>query len=276
MLDGRYLLTREIAAGAMGRVFEAEHVVLGRRVAIKLASSRPSPRVCQRMLQEARVVQRLTGEHVVRIFDVGFLGGLPYIVMELLEGSDLARLVASRGPLPVPEAVGYVLQAAAGIAEAHAAGVIHRDVKPANLFLTRGGVVKLIDFGISKLAEPLPSVSLTEERALLGSPRYMSPEQLRNPVRVDERSDVWSLGVTLFHLLSGAHPFEGDTLNEVSASIFVDRPRDLGELRADVPARLRRAIAATLAKRPEDRTPSVAAFAASLQGFERKLMPPRD
>jgi serine/threonine-protein kinase len=146
----------------------------------------------------------------------------------------------------------------------HAAEIIHRDLKPSNLFLSRTAagtsLLKIVDFGISKVGEPARDERATGERtadgSLLGSPYYMSPEQLRNPTRVDARTDVWALGVTLFHLLSGAHPFEGETVNEVSAAIFTESPRDVCALRADVPAELGRVIGRALAKRPEERRPA--------------------
>ena len=278
VLDGRYRLVRDIAAGAMGRLVEAEHLVLGKAVAIKFVLSQPDARIRRRMVQEARAAQQLASEHIVRVFDVGIVGGAPYIVMELLEGTDLGQLVEGNGPLPVADAVDYVLQACVGLAEAHAVGVVHRDIKPSNLFLTRSALgmplVKVLDFGISKLGEGVEtadgSAERTAESALLGSPYYMSPEQLRNPTRVDARSDVWSLAVTLFHLLSRAHPFEGETLNEVSAAIFTDPPKGLELLRDDVPSELEAAIEQALAKRPEERTQSMADFAASIAPFASK------
>jgi serine/threonine-protein kinase len=275
VLDGKYRLARELASGAMGRLVEAEHLLLERPVAIKLVSSTPDARSRRRMMQEARAAQQLSSEHVVRVFDVGLVGDSPYIVMELLVGSDLGMLVAERGPLPIMDAVDYVLQACVGMAEAHAAGIIHRDLKPSNLFLSRTAagatLIKIVDFGISKVGEPARLEDATGERtadgSLLGSPYYMSPEQLRNPTRVDARTDVWALAVTLFQLLSGAYPFEGETVNEVSAAIFTEPPRDLGALRAEVPEELRKVIARALAKRPEERTASMVAFAAELAPF---------
>lgn len=275
VLDGKYRLVREIAAGAMGRVLEAEHLLLERSVAIKLVASTPDARTRRRMMQEARSAQQLSNEHVVRVFDVGLFGDHPFIVMELLKGCDLATLLAERGPLPVEDAVDYVLQACVGMAEAHATGVIHRDLKPSNLFLSRNAagknLIKIVDFGISKVGESSALEHATGERtadgSLLGSPYYMSPEQLRNATRVDARTDVWALGVTLFQLLSGTFPFEGETVNEVSASIFTEPPRDLCALSPQVPQSLRQVIARALAKRPEERIPSVSALAAELAPF---------
>lgn len=279
VLDGKYRLVRELAAGAMGRLVEAEHLVLERPVAIKLLSSTPDARSRRRMVQEARAAQQLSNEHIVRVFDVGLVGDCPYIVMELLEGADLGSLVEQSGPLSVRDAVDYVLQACVGLAEAHACDVIHRDIKPSNLFLSRTTsgtrLVKVVDFGISKVGDGTGDDRATSERtadnSLLGSPYYMSPEQLRNPTRVDARTDVWSLGVTLFHLLSGAHPFEGETVNEVSAAIFTEPPKDLSALRDDVPEELRHVIARALAKRPDERTSSVIELGQSLAPFGSAL-----
>jgi serine/threonine-protein kinase len=185
----------------------------------------------------------------------------PYIVMELLEGVDLARRVEVGGPLEIAAAVDCILEACVAVAEAHARGIIHRDLKPGNLFSTRTGtreLVKVLDFGISKVTEPEPQDGTqTREDTMLGTPLYTSPEQLRNPARVDGRTDVWSLGVSLFFLLTGEHPFEGATAGELTAAVFADPPRDPRSVRPDLPEALCDTLRATLAKRPEQRIASV-------------------
>ncbi len=269
----KYRLVRQLGAGAMGRVFEAEHLILERPVAIKFVLGVPGvSSVRRRFLREAQTAQALSSEHVLRVFDLGFQGELAFIVMELLDGEDLDSVLAMRGALPISEAVDYILQACLGVAEAHAAGIVHRDIKPSNLFLTRTAsgapLVKVLDFGISKVLEPEnEDPDGTAAGALLGSPYYMSPEQLRNPRKVDGRTDVWALAVTLYNLLTNAHPFEGDTISEVTAAIFTDPARPLLERRPDIPEELSAVLAHALEKRPEDRTASVSVLAAELAPF---------
>ena len=261
----KYRLGPQLGSGAMGRVFRAEHLILERPVAIKFVLGVAGVK-SRRFLREAQTAQALSSEHILRVFDVGFHDELPYIVMELLDGEDLDAVLASRGPLPFSEAVDYVLQACLGVAEAHAAGIVHRDIKPSNLFLTRTAtgapLIKVLDFGISKVLEPeKEDAEGTAAGSLLGSPYYMSPEQLRNPKNVDGRTDVWALAVTLYTLLANSHPFEGNTISEVTAAIFTDPPLPLLERSPNIPEELSAVLCRALAKRPEDRTPSVAAFA---------------
>ena len=271
----KYRLGPQLGSGAMGRVFRAEHLILERPVAIKFVLGVAGVK-SRRFLREAQTAQALSSEHILRVFDVGFHDELPYIVMELLDGEDLDAVLASRGPLPFSEAVDYVLQACLGVAEAHAAGIVHRDIKPSNLFLTRTAtgapLIKVLDFGISKVLEPeKEDAEGTAAGSLLGSPYYMSPEQLRNPKNVDGRTDVWALAVTLYTLLANSHPFEGNTISEVTAAIFTDPPLPLLERSPNIPEELSAVLCRALAKRPEDRTPSVAAFAQELRPFASEV-----
>ena len=203
LVAGKFQIDRVIGQGGMGFVVAATHVHLGQRVALKfllpaMASDRA---VVERFLREARSSAQLRGEHICRVSDVGVLdAGAPYFVMELLEGQDLASMLAARGPIPVPILADYILQACLGLAEAHAAGIVHRDLKPANLFLTLRPdgtpLIKIVDFGIAK--DPTStSFHLTRTDAVMGSPGYMSPEQLRSTRVADARSDLWALGVIL-------------------------------------------------------------------------------
>ena len=271
----KYRLGPQLGSGAMGRVFRAEHLILERPVAIKFVLGVAGVK-SRRFLREAQTAQALSSEHILRVFDVGFHDELPYIVMELLDGEDLDAVLASRGPLPFSEAVDYVLQACLGVAEAHAAGIVHRDIKPSNLFLTRTAtgapLIEVLDFGISKVLEPeKEDAEGTAAGSLLGSPYYMSPEQLRNPKNVDGRTDVWALAVTLYTLLANSHPFEGNTISEVTAAIFTDPPLPLLERSPNIPEELSAVLCRALAKRPEDRTPSVAAFAQELRPFASEV-----
>ena len=276
LLADKYRIERLMGEGGMGHVYSAIHERLGLRVAIKILS----PTLCQsddavrRFSREARASVRIQSEHVARVLDVGQLeSGAPYMVMEFLSGNDLAHELKQRGPLPIQEAVQYVLQASEAVAEAHALGVIHRDLKPANLFLTRrpdnSPLVKVLDFGIAKAIAPEqgafePAPSLTATHSFLGSPAYMSPEQVRTPKSVDMRSDIWSLGTILYELLLGELPFRGSNALDLLAAVASDPMPSVRERRADVSPELEAVIAKCLEKKPNDRYQSVASFAQAL------------
>jgi eukaryotic-like serine/threonine-protein kinase len=204
IIGERYLVGEVLGGGGMGVVRAGTHVLLGTPVAIKVIHSelKHDAEAVQRFVNEARAAAALKGEHIARVFDVGVLeSGEPYLIMEQLEGMGLDQYLAGRGPLTPVEAVDIVLQVCEGLTEAHAAGLVHRDIKPANLFLARrpdGQLsAKILDFGIAKRLDA-PSPALTDPGRSLGSPWYMSPEQMLTPASVDARADVWSLGVLLF------------------------------------------------------------------------------
>ena len=212
---GQYEIKSRIGSGGMGDVYDATHTGLNRRVAIKTLRRRflDDETIVQRFLREGQLASRIRHPNIVDVTDVGMISGLPCLVMEHLEGSDFESLLQARGVFPQEEAVEYILQACDAVGEAHALGIVHRDLKPANLFLTtkRDGtaLVKLLDFGISKTtdgsARPLDQ-KITHEHATMGSPAYMSPEQVRSPKDVDARADIWGLGAILFELLTGKEP----------------------------------------------------------------------
>ena len=274
MVAGRYRVERQIAKGGMGVVVEARHVKLGQRVAIKVLRPQNSrdPQSIGRFLSEAKASARLKGEHIVRVSDVGTLdGGAPFMVMELLEGLDLAAVVEREGPLPVEVAVDYVMQACEGLAEAHAARIIHRDLKPGNLFRANrpdgSTIVKVLDFGVSKAlsTDVREAGVVTTTDAIFGSPLYMSPEQMQSAASADERSDIWSLGVVLFELLTRRMPFEAETMAGLAIVIATECPTRLGKYLADVPAGLDEVIVRCLEKRVADRYASVADLASDLE-----------
>ncbi|WP_437319936.1 protein kinase domain-containing protein [Sorangium sp. So ce385] len=277
VLKGKYRVVRVIGAGGMGAVLEAHHLVLNQRVAIKLVLPDAAKRdgSVQRFLREARAASSLRSEHVARVLDVDTLdGGLPYLVMDLLEGADLSARLRAEGRLPIEEACEIGVQVCEALSEAHARGIVHRDIKPGNLFVTRRAdgspLVKVLDFGIAKHlgpAEAMGAESLTSQNALVGSPLYMSPEQMRSSRGVDTRSDLWSLGVALYQALSGKLPFEAETFGELILCVMQERPAPLSSLRGELPEALSRAVMRCLERSPDDRWQDVAALAAALAPF---------
>lgn len=275
-IAGKYQIERVIGTGGVGMVVAARHLVLGQVVALKflLPGAAHDKNDVRRFEREAQSAVQLKNEHVCRVYDVGELeDGSPFIVLEYLEGQDLAHTLRSSGPLPIVEAVGYILQVCEAVAEAHSLGMVHRDLKPSNFFLTyrHDGLplVKVLDFGIAKYKIELEQqdVRLTQTRALLGSPVYMSPEQVRSARTVDHRSDIWSLGVCLFELLTDTVPFGGETVTGVAAAVSADPIPPIARYRPDVPEDLAAVIERCLAKRPDDRFQSVADFAEALVPF---------
>ena len=278
MLAGKYRVERLLGAGGMGVVVLARHVQLDQLVALKflLSESLTKPKVVARFEREARAVVRLRSEHVARVLDVGTMDtGAPYIVMEYLEGEDLGVALERRGPMPVAQAVDYLLQACEALAEAHSVGIVHRDLKPGNLFVTTRvdgkSLIKVLDFGISKLADSREDLALTQTSEVVGSPKYMSPEQLRASRLADARSDIWSLGVILYELLTGDTPFMAETLAHLCALVISEQPRPLRSLRADVPVAIENIILRCLEKDPNRRFQSVSELAMALDPFVSQL-----
>jgi serine/threonine-protein kinase len=229
------------------------------------------PRFAARFQREAELMAKLRSEHAVRVHDVGRLSaGQPFIAMEYLDGRDLRAVVREDGPCAISTGVAWSLQACEGVAEAHARGIVHRDLKPTNLLLTRRSdgldLIKVLDYGVSKPPKSDDEISqiLTQNTAVLGSPRYMSPEQLRTPHDVDARTDVWALASILHELLTGRSPFDGPTTAALCAAIIDSPPMPLRQLRPDAPAELEAASLRALAKDREARTQSVAALASDL------------
>jgi len=262
VLAGKYQVTRLLGRGGMGVVVEARRIGLGSRVAIKVLHAHycDHPEAVARFSLEARASERIRGEHSARVLDVGTSEqGLPFIVMELLEGSDLSSVIRM-GRVSLQEAVLYILQACEGMAEVHANGIIHRDLKPGNLFLTRRTdgtpLVKVLDFGVAKSAFPMDDATeqnLTMTLVALGTPLYMSPEQVRSSRTVDARTDIWSLGAILYELIGGRPAFGGNTVANITAQVLEADPAPLLTLCPDVPPDLDRVVRKALSKRPEQR-----------------------
>jgi eukaryotic-like serine/threonine-protein kinase len=268
----KYAVERELGRGGMGVVFSAMHTDLGRKVALKvlLPQHAGSERIVERFLREGRAAAKLSSEHVAKVLDVGrHPAGLPYLVMEYLDGRDLGRVVDEGGPLQLSEAIHLLLQVCEGLADAHAAGLVHRDLKPENLFLVqrKDGTpcVKVLDFGIAK--EVAEASSMTGTNDTFGSPHYMSPEQLRASRTVDVRSDIWALGIVAFELLSARFPFDAESVFALASCILSDPPHSLGTLRPDLPKGFVDVVARCLEKKAADRPQNVAELAASLAAF---------
>jgi len=268
----RYLVTSVVASGGMGFVVAARDRHLQRTVAVKLLREGMSARdgVLARFEREGRVIAALTGEHIAKVFDFGRLpSGEPFIVMELLEGETLGERVRRVGRLPVKEAVTFVLQTCEGLAEAHAAGIVHRDLKPDNLFVCKrmddSESIKIIDFGISKAREGLDQVTVGTE--MIGTPAYMSPEQLEAPASVDERADVWSLGAVLYKLLSGKLPFAVEGVMQIVSAIVQTEPAPLASQGVTLPDGLAEVVDHALRKDRRSRFATVVDFAAALMPY---------
>src|SRR4051812_8768955 len=237
VIGGKYRIVRLIGDGGMGTVYEAYHEVLETSVALKFLHSELAKRagLGSRFLQEARVSARIRSAHVTHVTDVDQTAdGSPYLVMELLHGETLQTAMDRRGKLPVEQAVDFALQILSGLESAHAIGVVHRDLKPDNVFIvpaTGGPLLKLIDFGIAKLrASTEFQKGLTRAGVIMGTPEYMAPEQLFAAENVDHRADLYSLGVILFEMLSGRRPADGDDVEAIVSSVVSGNVRHLGNL----------------------------------------------
>ena len=271
LVADKYRVDHVIGAGGMGVVLAATHLDLGQPVAIKVLRDANEEAIA-RFQREARLIVRLKSEHVARVFDVGALeDDTPYYVMERLEGEDLSKVLSKRKTLPVEQAVDYVLEACEAIAEAHTLGVVHRDLKPANLFVARGpggkGSVKVLDFGVSKTVPEGSQVGhLTNEGVALGSPGYMSPEQIESSRDVDARADIYSLGAILYRLTSGVNPYKGETIMSVLAAMASTPLAPLTTV-AEVPADFARIVEQCLAQEPAARPATIAELAKALAPF---------
>jgi serine/threonine-protein kinase len=272
LLAGKYRVERVLGIGGMGIVVAARHEQLDQPVAIKFVrdDALGNEEAVTRFLREARAAVKLRSEHAAKVLDVGTLeSGAPYMVMEYLEGSDLGAVLIERGPLSAELAAEYIVQACEAVAEAHAAGIVHRDLKPQNLFLARsvgGGMrVKVLDFGVSKTLASTGGGGLTQTRSMLGSPLYMSPEQMRSSRDVDARSDVWAFGVVLFELLTKRWPYEAETMPELVLKVVTAPPEPLGRLRPDIPQAMVDVVERCLRKDPAERYANAAELAMALE-----------
>jgi len=284
ILAGKYRVEKVLGVGGMGVVVAAQHVQLEEKVAIKflLPTMLRNQEVVGRFAREARAAVRIKSEHVARVTDVGTLeNGAPYMVMEFLEGGDLAAWIQRVGPLPIEQAVDFTLQACVGVASAHGIGIVHRDLKPANLFCLRGNdgqfVIKVLDFGISKVTNLSASDaggSMTHTTSVMGSPFYMSPEQMQSAKDVDTRTDIWALGVVLYELLTGTTPFAGESFTDVTIKVATASFAPVRTFRPDAPAGLEAVLLKCLEKDKTRRYGNVAELALALADFGTKQSRP--
>jgi len=276
VLAGKYRVERVLGVGGMGVVVAAHHLQLDEKVALKflLPDALGNAEAVARFAREARAAVKIKSEHVARVTDVGTLpNGAPYMVMEYLDGGDLAAWLKQRGALPIEQAVEFVLQACVAVADAHALGIVHRDLKPANLFCVRRSdgqlSIKVLDFGISKMADTsgLAVGSVTRTSALMGSPLYMSPEQMRSSKDVDAQTDIWALGVILFELMTGRPAFLADSVTELAIKIANDPAPAIRSFRFDAPSALEGIVFKCLEKDRRHRYSNIAELALALLPF---------
>ena len=279
---GDYVVLDEIGAGGMGQVFKAWHRTMERTVALKKLPQKTmrSPQAVERFHREVKAAARLEHPNIVTAYDAGEAEGIHFLVMQYVDGHDLAEVLAERGPLPVAEAVDYMIQAARGLEYAHDQGVVHRDIKPANLLLDQRGTVKILDMGLARMhqqdrpMETARSDRLTESGQVMGTFDYMAPEQAEDTHHADRQADVYALGCTLYRLLTGDPPYQGETAIQVLLAHREAAIPSLCEARPDVPARLGAVCQKMMAKRPEDRQPSMAAVVADLEACVAPQAPP--
>ncbi|HUT88004.1 MAG TPA: protein kinase, partial [Thermoguttaceae bacterium] len=279
---GDYVVLDEIGAGGMGQVFKAWHRTMERTVALKKLPQKTmrSPQAIERFHREVKAAARLEHPNIVTAYDAGEAEGIHFLVMQYVDGRDLADVLAERGPLPVAEALDYMIQSARGLEYAHDQGVVHRDIKPANLLLDQRGTVKILDMGLARMhqtdrpVETARSERLTESGQVMGTFDYMAPEQAEDTHHADRQADVYALGCTLYRLLTGDPPYQGETAIQVLLAHREAAIPSLSEARPDVPARLDAVCQRMMAKRPEDRQPSMAAVVAELEACVAPQAPP--
>jgi eukaryotic-like serine/threonine-protein kinase len=260
LLDDRYRLRRKLAEGGMGAIYLAEHVAIGNKVAVKLLRSEflGSDVLLERFHREAKAAAAVRHRNIVSVFDVGTAPwGEPYIVMEYLEGESLAQMLRRTGPVSLSNAVGIADQILEGLSAAHDAGIVHRDLKPENIFLAYDGhedpTIKIIDFGISKFVRDTTETTLTRAGSVLGTAKYMSPEQARGEADVTHLTDIYAVGVVLYRLLTGEVPYDGANYNETLAAVLTRAPRPLSDVCAGVPAEVEKVVMRALAREPRGR-----------------------
>jgi eukaryotic-like serine/threonine-protein kinase len=283
---GQYRILDQLGRGGMGRVFKAHHRTMNRIVALKVLAPTvmKSERACELFLREVRAAAQLNHPNIVAAYDANEFEGRYYLVLEYVDGPNLEQLVREQGPLPVSQACDFMRQTALGLLCAHERGMLHRDIKPANILLQRGGIdgkspdlVKISDFGLARLQAPNAKVDgeidaagrtiLTKENTVMGTPDYLSPEQARNLHKADIRSDLYSLGCSFYHLLTGRVPFSGGKVMDKLIRHGTELPQPIAELRPEVPAEVIAIVDRLMAKLPDDRFQTPAVLVEALTPF---------
>ncbi len=273
LMLGSYVLLECIGEGGMGQVFKARNWKLGRLVALKLIRKErlSNEDAVRRFHREIRAAAQLSHPNIVLAYDADEVNGTHFFAMEYVEGTDLAKLIKQHGPLPVAQACDWVRQAALGLQHAHERGLVHRDIKPHNLLLTKQGVVKILDMGLARLTvadeDGEASTTMTQEGAIMGTPDYMAPEQAEESHTVDIRADLYSLGCTLYQLLTGKVPFSGGTLIQKLKKHQSDQPPPLEQVRPEVPSALADIVYKLMAKRPQQRYQTPAELVRALEAL---------
>jgi tRNA A-37 threonylcarbamoyl transferase component Bud32 len=269
---GGYEIIRPLGEGGMGQVYLAKHRRMNRLVALKWIrpDHETDATARRRFHREAQAFARLAHPNIVEVYDSAEIDGFPFLAMEYIEGDDLARLLRRHGRLPVALACEYIRQACLGLQHAHERGLVHRDIKPANLLLAKDGrTIKLLDLGVARFDQTIEGegadASLTQTGSVMGTPAYLAPEQARDPRGVDIRADIYSLGCTFYHLVTGRVPFEGLTLAEVVLRHQVENPAPIDSLRADASPSVARLIGKMMAKHPDERFQTPGETAAALE-----------
>ena len=275
---GNYVILSKIGAGGMGQVFKAQHGRMKRTVALKVlpAAAMKSEQSVQRFQREVEAAAKLLHPNIVTAFDADEANGVHFLVMEQVDGSDLAHIVSEHGPLAVDTAVDCIIQAAKGLEYAHSEGVIHRDIKPANVLIDKKGTVKILDMGLARVfeAEDTPEDRLTDSGQVMGTCDYMAPEQAEDTRTADHRADIYSLGCTLYRIVTGKKPYEGGSQIQILMAHRAAPIPSLVEQRPDVPASLEVAYQKMMAKTPEDRYQSMTEVIGDLEACVSKERQP--
>ena len=271
---GEFRLLRQLGRGGMSEVYLADQTSLGRKVAVKVL--RPEMMqgsdsvALKRFQQEARAAAGLTNQNIVQVYSVGAEDDVHFIVQEYVDGLNLAEYIKRNGPPETEIALHIMQQVASALTVAADAGIVHRDIKPENIMLTRAGIAKVADFGLAQLAQPGQKLNLTQDGTTMGTPLYMSPEQV-NGKSLDARSDIYSFGVTAYHMLAGRPPFRGETALSVAAQHLTDEPEPLQNRRADIPPELCEMVHVMLRKDPTQRQESAKQLLQEIESLAEQL-----
>lgn len=271
---GGYAVLEQIAKGGMGSVYKAKQLALGRIVALKRLSTRlEGGEFLQRFLTEAKAAAKLSHPNIVQVYDIGHEHGFHFIAMEFVEGDSLKARIESKGALPPLDAVRIGIDVASALACAHESNIIHRDIKPDNVMIGEKGQVKVADFGLAKLLGGSlgDDGHLTQDGLGLGTPHYMAPEQATNAKGADHRADVYSLGVTIYHMLTGRPPFEGTSALDIVNKHGCETPVPPCEYNPDIPSSLCDVVSKMMAKKPEDRYQEPSEVLAGLEAVSKEL-----